>query len=116
MNQFRQPINNRYNPRMSRYDMQNAGIAPVSCPLPGNPGNSGSSGNFGSSGNLGSSGNTQAVSGASGSCAGDMRNFPLAMAYVPRQSFTNLNDAHTALTSGTLFSDLYLDFHGRRCN
>ena len=41
---------------------------------------------------------------------------PLAMAYVPRQSFTNLNDAHTALTSGTLFSDLYLDFHGRRCN
>ena len=39
MNQFRQPINNRYNPRMSRYDMQNAGIAPVSCPLPGNSGN-----------------------------------------------------------------------------
>ena len=107
MNQFRQPINNRYSPRMNRYDMQNAGITPISCPLPGNSSNPG---------NFGSSGSSQVISGASGSCAGDMKNFPLAMAYVPRQSFTNLNDAHTALTSGTLFSDLYLDFHGRRCN
>jgi len=48
-------------------------------------------------------------------CSGDMNNFPLAMAYVPWQSFENLNEPYNALECGTLFKDLYLCF-GRGCN
>lgn len=55
-------------------------------------------------------------SGLSRGCMGDMKNFPIAMSYVPWQSFCNLNDPRKALSCGTLFQDLYLDFYGRRCN
>lgn len=49
-------------------------------------------------------------------CIGDMKDFPLGMAYVPVQSFSNLKSPHEALQCGTLFADLYLDFLGRRCS
>ena len=42
-------------------------------------------------------------------------NVPVAMAYVPWQSFENLNEPYNALECGTLFKDLYLCF-GRGCN
>ena len=40
---------------------------------------------------------------------------PLAMAYVPWQSFGNLYPLNQALQRGTLFQELNLDFLGRRC-
>lgn len=40
---------------------------------------------------------------------------PLAMAYVPWQTFCNLFDEHEAFHNGTIFKDLDLDFYGRRC-
>ena len=49
-------------------------------------------------------------------CEGDMKAFPLAMAFVPVQSFVNLKSPRDALRCGTLFCDLYLDFYGRRCS
>lgn len=49
-------------------------------------------------------------------CQRDMEGFPLAMAYVPWQSFCNLRDEHEAFRDGTIFKDLDLDFYGRRCN
>lgn len=48
-------------------------------------------------------------------CSDDMNDYPLAMAYVPWQSFENLNEPYNALECGTLFKDLYLCF-GRGCN
>ena len=41
---------------------------------------------------------------------------PVAMAYVPWQSYGNLYPMNQALRSGTLFRELDLDFAGRRCN
>ena len=138
MNQFSQPGNHRYNPRMNRYEMQNGCVTPenrtdtgcaarkdnantgyaapengtdTGCARPGQ-----SSRVFPSCPMSGSPARSQGMSGECEGCAGDMKSFPLAMAYVPRQSFTNLNDAHTALSCGTLFSDLNLEFHGRRWN
>lgn len=46
----------------------------------------------------------------------DTDNRPLAMAYVPRQSFTNLYSPRDALANGTLFGELNLPYcmGGRR--
>lgn len=41
---------------------------------------------------------------------------PIAMAYVPWQSYGNLCPMPQALRIGTLFQELNLDFAGRRCN
>ena len=38
--------------------------------------------------------------------------FPLAMAYVPYQSFEELNDPDKALECGTLFQALHMPFYG----
>lgn len=38
--------------------------------------------------------------------------FPLAMAYVPYQSFEELNEPTKALECGTLFGALYMPFYG----
>ncbi len=40
--------------------------------------------------------------------------FPLGMAYVPYQSFEDLNEPAKALECGTLFKELYLPFYGQR--
>ncbi|OUQ64398.1 hypothetical protein B5E53_14145 [Eubacterium sp. An11] len=40
---------------------------------------------------------------------------PLAMAYVPWQSWGNLYKAEDALMEGTIFEELNLPFTGRRC-
>ena len=61
------------------------------------------------------------LGGASGrmeGCApeGALQGMPLAMAYVPWQSFGNLYALSQALQCGTLFQELSLDFLGRRCN
>lgn len=40
--------------------------------------------------------------------------FPLAMAYVPYQSFEDLNEPAKALECGTLFEALYMPFYGQR--
>ena len=40
--------------------------------------------------------------------------FPLAMAYVPYQSFEELNEPDKALECGTLFKELYLPFYGQK--
>ena len=41
---------------------------------------------------------------------------PLAMAYVPIQSWKCLYEPCEAIYKGTLFKELNLDFLGRRCN
>ena len=41
---------------------------------------------------------------------------PIAMAYVPWQSYGEVYPMQTALQRGTLFRELDLDFAGRRCN
>ena len=41
-----------------------------------------------------------------------MTGFPLAMAYVPYQSFEELNEPCKALECGTLFQALYMPFYG----
>lgn len=41
-----------------------------------------------------------------------MTGFPLAMAYVPYQSFEELNEPAKALESGTLFEALFMPFYG----
>ena len=41
---------------------------------------------------------------------------PLAMAYVPWQSYGNIYQLSQALHNGTMFAELNLDFAGRRCN
>lgn len=41
---------------------------------------------------------------------------PIAMAYVPWQSYGSLYSLPQALQNGTLFGELNLDFAGRRCN
>lgn len=41
---------------------------------------------------------------------------PIAMAYVPWQSYESLYSLPQALQNGTLFGELNLDFAGRRCN
>ena len=43
-----------------------------------------------------------------------MSGFPLAMAYVPYQSFEELNEPARALECGTLFKALYMPFTGRK--
>ena len=40
---------------------------------------------------------------------------PLAMAYVPWQSWGNIYKAEDALKEGTIFENLNLPFTGRRC-
>lgn len=40
--------------------------------------------------------------------------FPLGMAYVPYQSFEDLNEPAKALECGTLFEALYMPFYGQR--
>lgn len=40
---------------------------------------------------------------------------PLAMAYVPWQTWGNLYKAEEALHQGTIFEELNLPFTGRRC-
>lgn len=40
---------------------------------------------------------------------------PLAMAYVPWQSWKNIYKAEDALMEGTIFKELNLPFTGRRC-
>ena len=41
---------------------------------------------------------------------------PIAMAYVPWQSYGNIYPLQQALHNGTMFAELNLDFAGRRCN
>ena len=53
-----------------------------------------------------------------------LNDYPLAMVYAPCQAFRNLYDTDTALTQGTLFSELYLplggygttEYQGTRCH
>ena len=45
-----------------------------------------------------------------------LNGMPIAMAYVPWQSYGNVYNLQTALQRGTLFQELDLDFAGRRCN
>ena len=40
--------------------------------------------------------------------------FPLAMAYVPYQSFEKLNEPAKALECGSLFEALYMPFYGQK--
>lgn len=44
-----------------------------------------------------------------------LKNHPLAMVYSPLQGFCSLYDEDTALSRGTLFSELDLPFEGQRC-
>lgn len=41
---------------------------------------------------------------------------PIAMAYVPWQSYGNIYPLQQALQNGTMFRELDLEFAGRRCN
>jgi hypothetical protein len=41
---------------------------------------------------------------------------PIAMAYVPWQSYGNIYPLQQAIQRGTMFRELDLDFAGRRCN
>ena len=41
---------------------------------------------------------------------------PIAMAYVPWQSYGNIYPLQQALRNGTMFRELDLEFAGRRCN
>ena len=43
-----------------------------------------------------------------------MSGFPLGMAYVPFQSFEQLNEPAKALECGTLFKELYYPFYGSK--
>lgn len=45
-----------------------------------------------------------------------LRDYPIAMAYVPWQDYKNIYNPPQALQSGTMFAELNLDFAGRRCN
>ncbi len=46
---------------------------------------------------------------------GEMHNqFPLAISYVPMQTWTKTYCTDTALEKGTIFPDLYLPFLGKR--
>jgi hypothetical protein len=45
-----------------------------------------------------------------------LRDCPIAMAYVPWQSYGKLYTQPQALRNGTVFTELNLDFAGRRCN
>ena len=45
-----------------------------------------------------------------------LRDFPIAMAYVPWQDYGNIYAQPQALRNGTMFAELNLDFAGRRCN
>ena len=45
-----------------------------------------------------------------------LRDFPIAMAYVPWQDYGNIYSQPQALKNGTMFRELDLDFSGRRCN
>ena len=46
----------------------------------------------------------------------EFHKIPLAMAYVPLQSWKHLYEPCEAIYKGTLFKELNLDFLGRRCN
>ena len=41
---------------------------------------------------------------------------PIAMAYVPWQSYDSIYPLQQAIQRGTMFRELDLDFAGRRCN
>ena len=45
-----------------------------------------------------------------------LRDYPIAMAYVPWQDYGNIYPLQQALRNGTMFQELNLDFAGRRCN
>ena len=45
-----------------------------------------------------------------------LRDFPIAMAYVPWQDYGNVYALQQAIQRGTMFRELDLDFAGRRCN
>lgn len=45
-----------------------------------------------------------------------LNELPIAMAYVPWQSYENIYSLSQALQNGTMFCELNLDFAGRRCN
>ena len=45
-----------------------------------------------------------------------LRDFPVAMAYVPWQDYGNIYAPPQALKNGTIFRELDLDFAERRCN
>ena len=45
-----------------------------------------------------------------------LRDFPVAMAYVPWQDYGNIYALPQALKNGTIFRELDLDFAERRCN
>ena len=44
-----------------------------------------------------------------------LKDHPLAMVFSPLQCFSKLYDEDTALSRGTLFSELDLPFEGQRC-
>ncbi len=52
------------------------------------------------------------------SCANDdrMKNFPIAMAYVPMQEWEGIADDETALARGTLFDALHLPWYASACD
>ncbi len=52
------------------------------------------------------------------SCAKDgrMKNFPLAMAYVPMQEWEGIVDDETAFARGTLFEALHLPWYESACD
>lgn len=132
MNNYRQPNNGRYNPRRPDGGMPCAGTAPdvtvcpdnTGCGMPGAgmPGCSCTAPEmchpFGGPvpGGPGPVIPSNVKPAMSRGCMGDMKTFPIAMSYVPWQSFANLNEPQKALACGSLFQDLYLDFYGRRCN
>lgn len=44
-----------------------------------------------------------------------LEGMPIAMAYVPWQSYGNIFNLQRALQCGTIFQELSLEFEGRRC-
>lgn len=45
-----------------------------------------------------------------------LASLPIAMAYVPWQTYGNIYPLQQAINRGTMFRELDLDFAGRRCN
>lgn len=45
-----------------------------------------------------------------------MPQMPLAISYVPMQQFVNVANATDAFAMGTIFEDLYLNFHCTHCS
>ena len=62
---------------------------------------------------MGSSRQSMEQTECGGHSAWGLKNYPLAMMYVPLQSFEKLYDVEKALEFGTVFEDLNLPFEGK---